>query len=237
MLKIAIDLREQLEPVRDQERRPTCLAFAASAAHRIAHRHSNALSPEWLYYHANRLDGLRPDQGSTIEATCTVIPKHGQPDEVFWPYQGQDLSPSPYQPPSRQPTVLRCNVGQRDGIVDRWRSELDASLPIVIALFISPTFYTPEGFSGSEAMMGDDIDPIDPALVHAVVLAGYGDINGTPHFLVRNSWGLGWGYSGHAWFSETYLARRFAGAFVIHHGASDDVQSDGTRTHSRLRVG
>lgn len=85
--------------------------------------------------------------------------------------------------------------------------------------------------------MADDRVPIDPALAHAVVLAGYGDLDGTPHFLVRNSWGLGWGWAGHAWFPESYLTRRFAGAFVIQNGASDDVQSNDTRTHSRLRVG
>ena len=85
--------------------------------------------------------------------------------------------------------------------------------------------------------MPDDQDPIDPALAHAVVLAGYGDLRGTSHFLIRNSWGVGWGWAGYAWFPETYLTRRFAGAFVVHHGAIDDVQSDASRSYSRLRVG
>ncbi len=237
MMTIAVDLRGQLEPVRDQGRRPTCLAFAASAVHRAAHGHSSELCPEWLYYHATRRDGLRPDQGSTIEATCAVIPTKGQPDETFWPYQGHNPNPLPYRPPNGQPTVVRCDAGRRNGATDRWRVELDAGLPVAIALFISPTFYSPARFAGSEAIMGDDPDPIDPALVHAVVLAGHGDLDGTPHLLVRNSWGLGWGWAGHAWFPETYLARRFVGAFVIQHGASDDVQSDDTRADSRLRVG
>lgn len=85
--------------------------------------------------------------------------------------------------------------------------------------------------------MVEDHIPIDPALAHAVVLVGYGDLNGVSHFLVRNSWGLGWGWAGYAWFPEMYLTRRFAGAFVIHHGASDDVQSHDARTQPRLRVG
>lgn len=236
-MMIAADLRDRMESVRDQGRRPTCLAFAASAAHRAAHDHPRELCPEWLYYHATRRDGLWPNQGSTIEATCAVIPAEGQPDEAFWPYQGQDPNPRPYQPPRGTPTVLRCDTGLRDGRVECWRGELDAGRPVTIALFISPTFYAPVGFAGSEAVMGDDAEPIDPALVHAVVLAGHGDHRGTPHFLIRNSWGLGWGWAGHAWFPETYLARRFAGAFVIQHGASDDVQSDDTRAHTRLRVG
>ena len=236
MMTIAADLRGQLEPVRDQGRRPTCLAFAASAAHRAAHGYPNELCPEWLYYHATRRDGLRPDQGSTIEATCAVIPTEGQPDEGFWPYR-LDTNPMPYRPPSGTPTVMRCDTGQRNGETERWRNELDAGRPVTIALFISLAFYAPAGFAGSEAVMGNDSEPIDTALVHAVVLAGHGDLRGEPHFLVRNSWGLKWGWAGHAWLPETYLARRFAGAFVIQHGAVDDVQSDDTRAYSRLRVG
>lgn len=237
MIAVAADLRSRLGPVRDQGRRPTCLAFAASVVHRTAHQHPNELCPEWLYYHATRRDGLRPDQGSTIGATCAVIPSEGQPDEAFWPYQGQDAHPSPYRPPNGHPTVVRCDTGLRDRDADRWRAELDAGLPVAITLFISGSFYRPSGFVGPEAVMPDDRDPIDPALAHAVVLAGHGDLRGRPHFLVRNSWGLGWGWAGHAWFPETYLTRRFAGAFVVHHGAVDDVQSDASRSYSRLRVG
>lgn len=237
MITIAADLRNRMEPVRDQGRRPTCLAFAASATHRAAHNHPRALCAEWLYYHATRLDGLQPDQGSTIEATCAVIPSKGQPEEKFWPYQGQDSNPSPYRPPSAAPTVLRCDTGRRGEQMDCWRDALDTGCPVTIALFISSTFYAPARFAGSEAVMGDDTEPIDPALVHAVVLAGHGDFGGTPHFLIRNSWGLRWGWAGHAWFPENYLARRFVGAFVIQHGATDDVPSAATRTYNRLRVG
>ena len=237
MLVVAADLRDQLEPVRDQGRRPTCLAFAASAAHRAAHEHPNELSPEWLYYYAIQRDGLHPDQGSTIEATCSVISDDGQPNETFWPYQGRDISPRPYQPPSGRPTVVRCETGLRSGDADRWRTELDAGHPVVMTLFISPVFYSPASFVGPEAIMADDRAQIDRALVHAVVLVGHGELEGRLHFLVRNSWGSKWGWAGHAWFSQAYLARRLAGAFVIQHGASDDVQSDDTRTYPRLRVG
>ncbi|RMC62454.1 C1 family peptidase [Sinorhizobium meliloti] len=237
MIEVAVDLRDQLELVRDQGRRPTCLAFAASAVHRVAHQHSSELSPEWLYYHATKRDGLRPDQGSTIEATCAVVLENGQPDEAFWPYQGLDANPRPYEPPGSMPTVVRCETGMRNSRADCWRSELDFGLPIVITLFISHAFYAPARFVGTEALMADDGVPIDPALAHAVVLAGYGTLNGTSHFLVRNSWGLEWGWAGCAWFPETYLTRRFAGAFVIQNGASDDVQSHDSSTHSRLRVG
>ncbi len=236
MMTIAADLRDQLEPVRDQGRRPTCLAFATSAVHRAAHSHPYELCPEWLYYHATRRDGLRPEQGSTIEATCEVVPSKGQPEEEFWPYRS-DATPTPYRPPSGAPKVLCCDVGRRNGEALLWRSELDAGHAVAIALFISDVFYSPAGFSGQEAVMGDDTDPIEPSRAHAVVLVGHGELRGARYLLVRNSWGPGWGWAGHAWFPETYLVRRFAGAFVIHHGAVNDVQSDETRANPSIRVG
>lgn len=237
MLAITVDLRDRLENVRDQGRRPTCLAFATSAVHRSAQGHPSELSPEWLYYHATRRDGLRPDQGSSAEATCEVISDEGQTDETFWPYQGRDADPRPYEPPAGRPAVVRCDTGLRNGDADRWRADLGSGLPVVITLLLSPAFYNPARVIGTEAIMPDDHAPIDPTLAHAVVLAGYGDLEGMAHFLIRNSWGPKWGAAGHAWLPETYLARRFAGAFVVQHGASDDVQSDGTRAHSRIRVG
>lgn len=237
MLSIAVDLREQLEAVRDQGRRPTCLAFAASASHRVAHQHPGALSPEWLYYHATKRDGLRPDQGSTLQATREVVSEDGQPEEAFWPYDGSANVASPYRPPVGHPELLKCDTGSRDGNPQSWRRALDLGSAVIVAIFISSTFFGPPRFEDSEAVMPDDQGSIDEAMAHAIALAGYGDLQGKPHFLVRNSWGRGWGWDGYAWLPEGYLTRRFAGAFVIKHGASDDVQSHDTFTDPSLRVG
>ena len=106
MIQIDVDLRAKLEPVRNQGRRPTCLAFATSSVHRAAHGHSCELCAEWLYFNANKQDGLRVDQGSTVEASRSVIAVKGQPDETYWPYQGSEPNPSLWAPPTGAPPVL-----------------------------------------------------------------------------------------------------------------------------------
>lgn len=237
MIQIAVDLRAKLEPVRNQGRRPTCLAFATSSVHRAAHSHHAELCTEWLYYKANRKDGLRPDQGSTVESSRAIISTSGQPDEEFWPYQSNEPDPSSWKPPQKLPEVLCCGSGARGNDPEQWRSELTRNVPIAIAIFISDVFFRQASFVNGEAVLPDDIEPIDASRGHAVVLCGYGRHLGKEMFLVRNSWGPNWGWDGHTWVPETYLARRFADAFIVEKGASDDVSSNANRPHAGLRVG
>jgi len=237
MIQISVDLRASLEPVRDQGRRPTCLAFAASSAHRVAHNHTAPLCAEWLYYLSNRKDGLRADQGCTVSSSREVILQTGQPDEDHWPYQGIDANPAPWEPPTNPPSLLKCASGARGNDPDQWRRELKRNVPVPIAIFISDVFFRPTSFVGPEAVISDDADPVDYARGHALVLCGAGRLGGIEMFLVRNSWGQNWGWDGHSWVPETYLTRRFADAFIIEQGASDDVSSNANRPHAGLRVG
>jgi len=42
---------------------------------------------------------------------------------------------------------------------------------------------------------------------HAMILTGVRTRNGELEFYLRNSWGLGWGFQGHAWVSSAFIAR------------------------------
>jgi hypothetical protein len=94
-LVISKDLRPALGPVRDQGRRATCLAFAASAVHGLLQGYDGQLCVEWLFYHAVTRAGDDPADGSTIEDTEAVLRELGQPDDAFWPYEAAqpDLLP------------------------------------------------------------------------------------------------------------------------------------------------
>ena len=37
---------------------------------------------------------------------------------------------------------------------------------------------------------------------HAVVVVGYGTLNGVNHWIVRNSWGASWGQGGYVYFKR-----------------------------------
>lgn len=239
MLSIATDLRGALEDVRHQRRRPTCLAFASSSAHRLVHGHGDELCVEWLYYHSVQADGGPVDGGSTIDAAREVLGMIGQPDEAFWPYQGDNIRPSPWAPPSGSPRLLSCASGFRGCAPDRWREALDQHVPVVIGVCMSDLWKYPQFAQhvGGEVVFEDDAESLSFASGHAVLLVGYGTYQGRPYFLFRNSWGPAWATNGHAWTPEAYLTRRYAGAFIIQNGATDDVQPHGSVPHAGLRLG
>lgn len=213
-LTVLRDLRPLFGPARDQDPRPTCLAFAASDAHAAARGLPfDPLSAEWAYYHAVRRDGGKPDDGATLGGMLDGIRLDGQPVEAAWPYtNGPNPDPATWAPPPGVTALFRrdsatqsaCSVGD---VV----APLGASSPVLLVMTISDGFYLP-GPDGIVAAA----EPPDPERVHAVLAVGHGTLGGSAEaVLVRNSWGPEWGEDGHAWLHEAYLAPRLLRSAVI----------------------
>lgn len=218
-LSITTDLRDQLGPVRDQKKRPTCLAFAASDAHQHAQGHDEEFSSEWLYYHAVSLAGWAHDEGSTIPDIRSVITAPGQPLESIWPYIDVITNVGLWKPPVCT-NLFQCSTDTAS--VSDFTSTLQSGKPIVTALYISDVFVFPDQWTltDSEVILPEDNAPLDPCRGHAVVVAGTADIQGAQHFLLRNSWGCAWANKGHAWIGADELKRRLIGAFTFSIGAT-----------------
>src|SRR5215472_1348802 len=105
------DLRTEFGLVRDQDSRPTCMAFAASDAHAGLRAGWEPLSVEWAYYHAVRRDGAKPDDGATLTSMLKVLEVDGQPHEIGWPYIAKPiLELTAWKPPPGVSPLFR-----RDG--------------------------------------------------------------------------------------------------------------------------
>ncbi len=213
-LTVLRDLRSLFGPARDQDPRPTCLAFAASDAHAAARGLPfDPLSAEWAYYHAVRRDGGKPDGGATLGGMLDGIRLDGQPVEAAWPYtNGPNPDPATWAPPPGVTALFRrdsttqsaCSVGD---VV----APLGAGSPVLLVMTISDGFYLP----GSDGIVAA-VEPSDPERVHAVLAVGHGKLGGSAEaVLVRNSWGPEWGEDGHAWLHEAYLAPRLLRSAVM----------------------
>lgn len=221
MLQMSTDMRGALGTVRDQGRRPTCLSFAASDAHRHARGHPDWLCVEWLYFHAAARAGTGPRCGTTIPDTQAVLRSTGQPIEATWPYSAAWPDPALWQPPGPASPLFTSDSSSCGADLNAIRAELLAGCPVVVGVFLSRTYRFPADWTrvGAEVLLAPDRhEPIDRNDGHAMVIVGHGLHKGEPVMLLRNSWGSRWGHEGHAWVREDCLAPRLVGAFVIEKG-------------------
>jgi hypothetical protein len=211
MIKTIVDLRSKFGVARDQDPRPTCMAFAASDTHAAVRPGWVPLSAEWAYYHAVKRDGGLPQDGSTLDSMLATVKLDGQPIESEWPYiRSHVIDVTTWRPPVRPSELFfrdhaPCGRGLQQ-VID----QLDVGVPILITMTLSNAFYLPD----VDGIVSRN-EPIDPKRRHAVVAAGYGERAGTRLILIRNSWGEGWGLKGYAWLAADYLEPRLTGTAIL----------------------
>lgn len=212
-VEVDVDLRREFGPVRDQGRRPTCLAFAASDSHAAVRAGWEPLSSEFAYFHAQRRAGRSPTQGAELGAMLEALRVDGQPVEAGWRY----LDAVPKDLAAWVPPV---SVGERfgrdgvasDGDLGGVRSRLAVGCPVVVLTTLSRSFFMP--VDGVVDAVPGELP--ESSQRHALVAVGFGRVFGIPAILVRNSWGAAWGVDGHAWLTERFLGPRlFATAALL----------------------
>lgn len=210
-IAIHIDLRAQLGPVRHQGNRPACLAFALSELNRFHGNGDQPLSPEYLYASAaRRMPGWVPHDGLSLNAGLSAVVTPGQPLDVHCPYVGVEPSLPFVALPLHDPMHLNAFTPLPHDASSIW-ALVDAGIPVGIGIALTPEFFQPTNgvvTASTSALPNSD---------HAVVAAGLGrrESNQERHFLIRNSWGSGWGMGGHVWIPEQYLTAHVVCAFGV----------------------
>jgi C1A family cysteine protease len=210
------DLRGLMAAIRDQGKRPTCVAFAVSAAHELSRADGGAvnmdLSEEALYWGSKQTDGdLVP--GTRFHSADSALRKWGQPLEAAWPYApGRDDSqPYPTIASAGEPSWLKGALRDIPVTVPAITAELCANRAVAVGLRLSTGFFYPvNGRVGlpniGEQSLGN----------HAVLIVGYSNTTGnqSAEFIIRNSWGTGWGDQGYGYLPIGWL-RHVLQAWVI----------------------
>jgi hypothetical protein len=212
MISYHVDMRGDFGPTREQGRRQTCLAFAASDAHALVHgRPASMLSTEYAHYSAcTRMPSFQPHLGTSGSAMLDALALDGQPPEEEWPYLAElpsDLTQ--YRPPNHVSGLLR-HFGEQLSTLDEVERALSGRRPVIMGLALSISFFR----LSSAAILPADSDQ-NVVGTHAVLAVGLFSNGGDKGYLIRNSWGTKWGANGHGFVLRSYIEPRtlFLGVF------------------------
>lgn len=198
---IDVDLRERLDPARDQGQRPTCVVFALSAAHEFKRGATNYLSAEYLFYSGAQRTHKDPKQGLTRNAVREALMHDGQPLEVEWPYLATAPDAAGWNPPTGVQTTHKATVEFLVRTIDEVRATVKSGTPVMLIMMATLAMYMPDKHGVVRARAGDK-----RTARHAVLAVGSGHGDDGDYLLVRNSWGAAWGDAGHGWLHDPYLA-------------------------------
>jgi C1A family cysteine protease len=206
-----VDLRPECPPPYDQGQLGSCTGNAIAGAVQFE-REKQHLKPDFvpsrlfIYYCERVIEGtVDTDSGAQIRDGIKVVAKQGVPPETEWPY---DINRFADQPPQQAFTdalkdraVSYSRLAQS---LSQMKGCLASGYPFVFGFTVYESFESqqvaqtgvvPMPASGESVLGG-----------HAVMAVGYDDTS--QRFIVRNSWGEGWGMAGYFTMPYAYLTER-----------------------------
>ncbi|WP_033354555.1 C1 family peptidase [Kitasatospora aureofaciens] len=219
----AADLRGQCPPVYDQGEIGSCTANAIAAAFEFELMRQNlqAFVPSrlFIYYNERVIEGhTSTDSGAQLRDGIKSVANLGVCPEDEWPYDGtpalSDGGPFPptaragQKPPANcytealKSTVTGYQRVTRD--LDQFKACLASGFPFVFGFTVYADFESAEVEKTGVAQLPTTDEEVIGG--HAVMAVGYDDQ--TERFVVRNSWGPGWGMDGYFTMPYAYLTEQ-----------------------------
>jgi C1A family cysteine protease len=204
-----VDLRAQCPKViYDQGQLGSCTGNAIACAIQFE-RLKQKLKPDFIpsrlfiYYNERAMENtIASDSGAQIRDGIKSVAKLGDCPETKWPYAIEKFATKPsaacYRDALKYKAVLYQRVTQT---MDQMKGCLASGYPFVFGFSVYESFEGPQVAktgvvpmpSPTEKQMGG----------HAVIAVGYDDKD--QRFIVRNSWGSGWGMQGYFTMPYAYL--------------------------------
>ena len=147
-------------------------------------------------------------EGTSLKTALDVARKFGVVRDTYLPFASGKLyggqAKTFYATAALRKILAYFNLGTN---LSNWRSWLANNGPIMVRLDVDSTW--------DDASFTDgNLDTYNPATTrggHAVALVGYT----ADRFIVRNSWGTGWGDKGFAYASLAYAQEAFTEAYGV----------------------
>jgi C1A family cysteine protease len=202
------DLRAECPPVYDQGQLGSCTGNAIAGAIQFD-RMKQGLKPDFapsrlfIYYSERVLEHtVETDAGAMIRDGIKSVAKTGVCPESDWPY---DINKFAQRPPARAYTDAKAHkaasYSRLINSAPQLRGCLASGYPFVFGFSVYESFE-------SQAVAQSGVVPMPQPTEkqiggHAVMAVGYDDTE--QRFIVRNSWGDGWGMKGYFTIPYAYL--------------------------------
>jgi len=189
-LKVTVDWKAKMNPVKNQGHCGSCWAFSAVAAiegaHHVTRGNLYNLSEQELVDCSRPFGNNGCNGGLKDQAFSYVVSVGGLATEHDYPYTAVD-------------GVCKTSGFQRYGkISGHTIVPPKNSSTLMAALNQQPVAVSVEATIWKSYSSGIMNDPAcGTALNHAVIAVGYSTEDSSPYFVIRNSWGEGWGEAGH----------------------------------------
>ena len=201
----SVSLKDFFTEVKNQGRIGACTVFSIASIYEYMlkryYNEENDLSESFVYYNVRHVDGKElEDTGSSFQDVITRMGEQGICTEELHPYSSL-LSDTPSETAyldgkkRRIIKALNVNISEKD-----IKSAIQEGYPVAISLKIFESFHTTTGFVKRPS--DSELESADFGY-HAMVVVGYSD--DTKFFLVRNSWGKGFGDKGYCYIPYSYI--------------------------------
>lgn len=201
----SIDLRSKMPPVYDQGQLGSCTANAIAAAVEYTEMQEGAgeapPSRLFIYYGERQMEGTTgQDSGAQIRDGVKVVATVGAPPEADWPY---DIAKFAEQPPQKAyDDAAKSKAIQYLSVAPNYlKGALAVNFPVVIGFTVYSGFESPDVAKTGVLNLPQQGEQVMGG--HAVLVVGYED--SSQRFMVRNSWGEGWGQAGYFTMPYAYL--------------------------------
>lgn len=222
-LPASVDLSGDLPKAYDQGRIGSCTANAIAGAFEFA-LHKQALpdfmpSRLFIYYNERVMENSVPyDAGAMIRDGVKSVNKQGTCSEDEWPYDdtppdfdggtwpdaakaGQKPDDSCYEAALNHTATSYQRV---QPVLDQLKGCLADGFPVIFGFSVYASFMSEKVAKSGVVPMPKSSESLLGG--HAVLAVGYSEKD--KRFLVRNSWGTGWGKDGHFTMPYAYLTTR-----------------------------
>jgi C1A family cysteine protease len=211
-LPTSADLTGSFPVVYDQGQLGSCTANAIAGAiefDQMKEKLPDTFEPSrlFIYYNERVIEGtVSSDSGAQIRDGIKSVASTGYcPENPDWPYDPSAFATSPPTQAFTDAAQHKISSYQRVARdLNQMRGCIAAGFPFIFGFSVYDSFESADVAKTGHAPMPGPGETLLGG--HAVVAVGYDDANSW--FVVRNSWGTGWGMAGYFTLPYTYLTQR-----------------------------